>query len=199
MYEYFLGAKFVPLMIMKQFQLLIAFALLVPYMLKAGDNEQVTNPFAIYKFQHKNNFVGISPLPGRVDLEADLITITTNKITNVVSLVSNEELEHYKVPTLIARLKEKKVDVLHSPIVDYGVPSREQVVEIIEWVKMKIKSKENVLIHCVGGLGRSGTIMAVYAKVYLGKTGEEAIQFVRSIRGNEAVETEGQQNFVINW
>ena len=168
-------------------------------MLIACQKSQVTNPYAIYKFQQKNNFVGISPLPGRVDLEADLTTISSNKITNVVSLVSTEELEHYKVPTLIKRLQEMNIEVLHSPIVDYGVPTREQVIEIIEWVKKKIKSKENVLIHCVGGLGRSGTIMAVYAKVYLGKTGEEAIQFVRSIRGNEAVETEGQQNFVINW
>lgn len=184
---------------MKLFSISIALSLLVPLTVDACTKSQITNPFAIYKFQQKNNFVGISPLPGRVDLEADLKTITENKITNVVTLVSNEELEHYKVPTLINRLKENNIEVLHSPIVDYGVPSREQVVEIIEWIKQKIKSKENVLIHCVGGFGRSGTIMAVYAKVYLGKTGEEAIQFVRSIRGNDAVETEGQQNLVINW
>jgi hypothetical protein len=41
--------------------------------------------------------------------------------------------------------------------------------------------------------------MAIYAKVYLGKTGQEAIDFVRSIRGNEAVETQEQQDFVKNW
>ena len=70
---------------------------------------------------------------------------------------------------------------------------------ILNWVQKKVKAKENILIHCVGGLGRSGTVMAIYAKVYLGKTGQEAIDFVRSIRGNEAVETQEQQDFVKNW
>jgi protein-tyrosine phosphatase len=42
-------------------------------------------------------------------------------------------------------------------------------------------------------------VMAVYAKAYLGKTGQEAIEYVRSIRGAGAVETKDQENFVINW
>jgi len=160
---------------------------------------QTTNPYNIYKFPLKNSFIALSPLPGRVDLESDLKMIEANGIINVVTLVSNEELTKYGVPTLLTRFENLNIEVLHSPIVDYGLPSTEQMKSILTWIHKKVKAKENILIHCVGGLGRSGTVMAIYAKAHLGKTGEDAIQYVRSIRGNDAVETTEQQNFVIGW
>lgn len=165
----------------------------------AQETQEIKNPYQLYKFPLKHSFIALSPLPGRVDLDSDLTQITSNQITNVVTLVSNEELVKYKVPTLISRYESLDLNVLHSPIVDYGLPDVEQMKSILQWVQKKVKAKENILIHCVGGLGRSGTVMAIYAKVYLGKTGQEAIDFVRSIRGNEAVETEEQQDFVKNW
>ncbi|MBL7899265.1 MAG: dual specificity protein phosphatase family protein [Crocinitomicaceae bacterium] len=160
---------------------------------------QKQNPYAVYKFPMKHSYIALSPLPGRVDLEEDMQTITANEITSVVTLVSNEELEKYKVPTLLEKYSEHNLQLLHSPIPDYGLPTPEQMKTILVWVHKKIKAKENVLIHCVGGLGRSGTVMAVYAKAYLGKTGQEAIDYVRSIRGADAIETAEQQNFVISW
>lgn len=160
---------------------------------------QTTNPYNIYKFPLKNSFIALSPLPGRVDIESDLKMIEANGIVNVVTLVSNEELVHYGVPDLITRFEGLNIEVLHSPIVDYGLPSTEQMKTILVWIHKKVKAKENILIHCVGGLGRSGTVMAIYAKAYLGKTGEDAIQYVRSIRGQGAIETSEQQNFVISW
>lgn len=160
---------------------------------------QIQNPFDVYKFPMKNSFVALSPLPGKVDLDADMKKITDNEITHVVTLVSQEELDKYNVPTLLTRFDEEGIEVLHSPIQDYGLPGHEQMKTILTWLHKRVKSKQNVLVHCVGGLGRSGTVMAVYAKAYLGKSGEEAIQYVRSIRGQDAVETEQQQEFVINW
>lgn len=165
----------------------------------AKETQEIKNPYQLYKFTLKHSFIALSPLPGRVDLDSDLAQITSNQITNVVTLVSDEELVKYKVPTLLSRYESLDLNVLHSPITDYGLPDVEQMKSILNWVQKKVKAKENILIHCVGGLGRSGTVMAVYAKVYLGKTGQEAIDFVRSIRGNEAVETQEQQDFVKNW
>jgi protein-tyrosine phosphatase len=157
------------------------------------------NPYNLYKFPQKHSYIALSPLPGRVDLESDLKMISDNGVQNVVTLVSSEELSKYGVPGLLERFGALNIEVLHSPVTDYGLPSVEQAKTIISWVHKRVKAKENVLIHCVGGLGRSGTIMAVYARAYLGKTGEEAIQFVRSIRGEAAIETEEQQNFVKSW
>lgn len=157
------------------------------------------NPYQLYKFNFKHSFIALSPLPGRVDLEQDLKTIKDNNISQVLTLVSDEELIHYKVPNLLDRYQQLNLEYFHSPIVDYGLPQKEQMQNILNWLRKKIKAKENILIHCVGGQGRSGTVMAVYAKTYLGKSGAEAIAFVRSIRGSGAVETKEQEDFVINW
>ncbi len=178
------------------FTMMFALASLMSF---AKETQQTKNPYQLYKFPLKHSFIALSPLPGRVDLDADLEQITNNQITNVVTLVSDEELVKYKVPTLLTRYESLDLNVLHSPIADYGLPDVAHMKSILQWVQKKVKAKENILIHCVGGLGRSGTVMAIYAKVYLGKTGQEAIDFVRSIRGNEAVETQEQQDFVKNW
>lgn len=132
-------------------------------------------------------------------MAADMQMIQENQIENVVTLISTEEMTKYGVPTLLNHYTELNMEVLHSPITDYGLPSVEQMKTILTWVHKKIKAKEDVLIHCVGGLGRSGTVMAVYAVNYLGKTGEDAIKFVRSVRGEGAVETEEQEKFVKEW
>src|SRR5687768_7983935 len=116
------------------------------------ENAQIHNPYALYKFPLKHSFIALSPLPARVDMEADLNQITQAEITNVLTLVSNEELEKYKVPTLLTRYNEMGLELMHSPIPDYGLPETEQVKAILTWLHKKIKSKENVLIHCVGGL-----------------------------------------------
>lgn len=179
--------------------LLLMILFILPLPGCAKETQDTKNSYSLYKFQLKNSFIALSPLPGRVDLDSDLAQISSNEITNVVTLVSDEELVKYNVPTLLTRYSELNLDVLHSPIPDYGLPEVSQMKTILSWIHKRIKSKENILIHCVGGLGRSGTVMAIYAKAYLGKSGIDAIEYVRSIRGEEAVETQEQQDFVKNW
>jgi protein-tyrosine phosphatase len=51
------------------------------------------------------------------------------------------------------------------------------------------------MIHCVGGLGRSGAVAAGYLK-YRGLSTDEAVAEVRRARSPEAIESEEQMNFV---
>lgn len=178
--------------------LAVLLALAMPFAACSKINQE-QNPYKLYKFPLKHSFIALSPLPGRVNLEEDLQTISASGITHVLTLISDEELTHYKVPELKSRLSEKNISVMQSPITDYGLPSNEQMNSLLQWIHKRVKAHDNLLIHCVGGLGRSGTVMAVYAKAHLGKTGQEAIDYVREIRGSGAVETEEQQNFVLNW
>lgn len=162
-------------------------------------SQEKPNTYQLYEFQLNKSIIALSPLPGRVNLNEDIAKIKEANITHVLTLVSNDELTKYKVPTLLSEFENNQITVFQSPIVDYGLPTQEQMKTILSWLQKQVKAKNNILIHCVGGLGRSGTVMAVYAKKYLGKTGEEAIKYVRSIRGEDAVETKEQQDFVINW
>jgi protein-tyrosine phosphatase len=165
-----------------------------------SQEKSTANMYNVYAFpQSKKSTIYLSPLPGRVNMTEDLTKIRQNNVKNVVVLVSKEELEQYKVPRLLAHYDSLKLNVFHSPIVDYGLPSAEQMRAILKYINSKVKAKENVLIHCVGGYGRSGTVMGCYARQYLKKTDEEAVTYVRSIRGSSAIETIEQVDFVKNW
>ena len=58
-----------------------------------------------------------------------------------------------------------------------------------------LQKEEKVLLHCVGGLGRSGLVAASYLK-YKGLKSDEAIAAVRKTRGPRAVESKIQEEFV---
>lgn len=167
--------------------------------LKAQENTPI-NRYDVYAFpQTKKASIFISPLPGRVNMVEDMNKIIQNRIKNVVVLVSKEELEHYNVPRLLSHYDSLHLTIFHSPIVDYGLPTVEQMRAILKYINDKIRAKENVLIHCVGGYGRSGTVMGCYARQYLKKNEEESIQYVRSIRGESSIETAEQVEFVRKW
>ena len=69
---------------------------------------------------------------------------------------------------------------------------------MIDWLDSKLENGENVMIHCVGGLARSGLLAACYL-VRKGMAPEGAIASVRMARGARAVETKIQEDFVMNF
>ena len=67
--------------------------------------------------------------------------------------------------------------------------------EAVEWMMTALGNDGRVVIHCVGGLGRSGMIAACLLK-RMGLTTEEAIARVRSHRSPRAIETAVQEEFI---
>ena len=70
--------------------------------------------------------------------------------------------------------------VLHSPIDDFGAPSLEQLQEIVQWIDDQIGSGTKVLVHCFGGIGRTGTVLLAYL-IYQGDNLETAMEKVRKV------------------
>jgi protein-tyrosine phosphatase/nicotinamidase-related amidase len=143
--------------------------------------------------------IGITILPGRKDrnreLGEDLSEIRKNNISNVVCLVTDDELKEYGVPGLLASYHSVGLDTLHLPILDQMAPSVSKLKEALQWIRKKIENNEKVLIHCVGGLGRSGLVTACLLKEYA-FTWEDAVDMVRSSRSKRAIENELQLAFV---
>ena len=87
---------------------------------------------------------------------------------------------------------------LHLPIADVSIPNErfEQ-----EWgitgkeLRPLLRCRLDVLVHCRGGLGRTGTI-AARLLVELGMEPKQAIASVRAVRPG-AMETSDQENFVL--
>ena len=93
------------------------------------------------------------------DLDADVDAIAAWGATVVLTLMESDELRRYKVPNLPVALQERRIAWIHAPIVDGGVPD---AAFEAAWpahsaqLHEELRGGGKVLIHCRGGLGRTG-------------------------------------------
>ncbi len=81
-----------------------------------------------------------------------------------------------------------------SPVPDGGVPTMEQAQEFIRFVDRQIGEHRPVAVHCEAGLGRTGTMLAVYL-ISKGQSVESAIDRVRAVE-KSAIESPQQIQFL---
>lgn len=144
--------------------------------------------------------LGLTLLPGRRDLmrslERDLKSlIEDEKATHLVCLSTSEELQTYGVPDLLEQYRNRQLQVYHLPILDQKVSNQAEMQDLLSWIHQALEQGGQVVLHCVGGLGRSGMAAACYLKQQ-GLSSEEAIHQVRLTRSPRAIETREQEAFV---
>ncbi|HNF28407.1 MAG TPA: dual specificity protein phosphatase family protein, partial [Leptospiraceae bacterium] len=81
------------------------------------------------------------------------------------------------------------------PILDQAVPTMESALPVLEWME-KVLSDGNLLIHCVGGLGRSGLMAGAYLIHHYKFSWKRAFETVRSCRSRRAIESRVQEDFL---
>jgi ADP-ribosyl-[dinitrogen reductase] hydrolase len=138
--------------------------------------------------------------PWRRDLEADLEQILDARYETVVTLMEWNELRKYGVAHMKFSAARIGLNWIHFPIVDGNVPSDEMRQEWRDTSKKlcsDLNSLGNVLIHCLGGLGRTGTVASMLMQD-LGVGAEESMEEIRKVRPG-AIENELQEEFVRNY
>lgn len=119
-----------------------------------------------------------------------------NGVALIAILAEEFEYQQETAEDLKALYTEEGIEVLHLPIVDFGVPNRPDLEEALDRVLDYALNGKNVAAHCMAGVGRTGLFMAMLARRVFGYGGKEAITWVRRYVP-EAVSTADQVRFVL--
>ncbi|AWS00268.1 protein-tyrosine phosphatase family protein [Metallosphaera hakonensis] len=137
----------------------------------------------------RRNRIGGSHMPSHLD---EIRLWKSSGVRKVLILAEDWEIEESwgDVDYYLDQLRSEGLSYLHVPIPDGYPPSRSQFQEIVQWL-----DKGANLVHCVAGIGRTGTVLAGYLILREGVTPDQAVQEVRKYRPG-AVQTMQQFLFL---
>jgi protein-tyrosine phosphatase len=134
------------------------------------------------------------------DLDKDLGRLRDEYHADLlVSLIEEHEFEALKIKALRERAADYRIRSVWFPIVDQSTPGPESFAQfraLIETICGALDEGQTVVIHCMGGLGRTGLVAAACLLVKAADlTPEEAIRLVRKARAG-TVERQSQEEYV---
>lgn len=147
--------------------------------------------------------IGLTLGPGKRDgrwqrdLDADLTRLREVFHADLlVSLMEPDERRALGMEALPERAAAAGLELRQLPIPDGSVPaSRAELVALVTEILAAAAAGKNVVVHCRGGLGRTGLVVAVCLRA---SGVEHAVEAVRRVRPL-AVETEAQAALVAAW
>jgi protein-tyrosine phosphatase len=171
----------------------------------------ISHPIAINTLPAAAGSLGLTFCPGKKqqqsmtggwnrDLGIDLQAFHAWGADIVISLMEHFEYDEIHVPNLPAEFERQFQLWLDLPIIDKCAPDEKWLERrrVVRWVIANaLINGQRILIHCKGGLGRTGTIAAMILHD-LGTPIPEAIQRVRATRRG-TIETVEQEQCLVRY
>lgn len=148
--------------------------------------------------------IGITIAPGKCTtsragfrwarvLDEDLELLTREGIGTLVCLLEAHEIMRLGIGDLVPAAEQRGLHVIQAPIPDISVPSTDQAHALI--TRLLARRDDAIVIHCNGGLGRSGLVAGCLLRA-LGVSAAEALRRLVTARGPECPQTSEQRRFV---
>lgn len=106
--------------------------------------------------------LAIMPCPeGGAELESEIEALQLNGVDILVSLLMPEEEPLLNVESEAALCQQKGLRFISFPIPDFDIPtSFQEVNQLVDQLQDALLAGRKVVIHCRGGIGRSGMVAA---------------------------------------
>ncbi|KAI8474515.1 MAG: MAP kinase phosphatase 6 [Monoraphidium minutum] len=125
-------------------------------------------------------------LPYKAVVELIAASQTPPPPMEVVNGLRNPKLDQFlpqrkraAAPEVVDYYQREEVEFAHCPIVDLGVPSMQQLKEIVSDLQRRLEAGQKVYLHCWGGRGRAGTVGACLLAQMYGLSADEALERVQ--------------------
>jgi len=148
--------------------------------------------------------LGLTVCPGKREsesehrsMDADMAAIANWPAHAVVTLLENPELDLLNVQSLGESIREHGMEWIHFEIADGMAPDQRFESAwpgVFPRLQALLCEGRNVVVHCRGGSGRTGTVAALILKEF-GVATDDAIRQVRSVRPG-AIQSPEQEAYV---
>jgi hypothetical protein len=147
------------------------------------------------------------------EAEAKITALLNAGIRYVINLMEPDETDITGQPFVpyedllesLAAKRRVSVTLDRLPIKDMSVPPERYMWRILNQIELFIDQGRPVYVHCLGGIGRTGTVVGCYLRRHGLADGNNVIEIIKDLRkdcedaGRRSPETREQRKMVVGW
>lgn len=145
----------------------------------------------------ENGILGMMPHPKGGDLlKKEIKFLKSQKVNCVLCLIENKEKIELGIEKEAYFCTQEKIDFIDFPIKDFGLPSKEAYLKLINKINKRLLNDEKIVIHCRMGIGRTSIVTAGIL-IKNGKAKDKIFEFLSKKRTIKVPDTKKQKDWVL--
>jgi protein-tyrosine phosphatase len=137
--------------------------------------------------------LAVMPRPAGGDGLADrMAALRAKGVNTLVCALTEGERDLLGLAREPDAARDAGLSLVEFPIADFSVPDATELRKLAKKLATQVRRGDFVVVHCRGGIGRSGTVAAAVL-IEMGAGAEEAMRLVSEARGVPSPETEEQR------